>query len=84
MDSPVSIFSGQVSNELAEKIAAQFGQSLGKISFNRFSDGEFQVSYEETVRGKSVFAVQSTIPPADNLFELLLMVDAAKRASEHR
>lgn len=78
---PVNLFSGQSTTALATSIAKQYGQSLGKISFNRFSDGEFQVSYEETVRGNHVFIIQSTTPPADNLLELLLMVDAARRAS---
>jgi ribose-phosphate pyrophosphokinase len=75
------IFSGRVSHDLAEKMAGRFGTELGKVSLLSFSDGEFQTSLEETVRGKNVFLVQSTIPPTDNLFELLLMVDAAKRAS---
>ncbi len=78
---PINLFSGQSTTTLATDIAKQFGQPLGKISFNRFSDGEFQVSYEETVRGNHVFVIQSTNPPADNLLELLLMVDAARRAS---
>ena len=81
MNSQVKLFSGTASLYLAEKIAAQYGQSLGKMTVARFSDGEFQISYEETVRGKDVFIIQSTFPPTDNLFELLLMVDAAKRAS---
>ena len=66
---------------LAEKIAAAYGQPLGNSVFQKFSDGEFQTSLEETVRGSTVFCVQSTFPPTDNLFELLWMVDAAKRAS---
>lgn len=81
METPVNIFSGQGTISLADSIAKQYGQTLGKIAFNRFSDGEFQVSYEETVRGNHVFIIQSTVPPADNLLELLLMVDAARRAS---
>jgi ribose-phosphate pyrophosphokinase len=81
MESEVKIFAGSSSHVLAEKIAHCFGQALGKASVLRFSDGEFQVSYEETVRGSDVYIIQSTFPPADNLFELLLMVDAAKRAS---
>lgn len=81
MDTPVNIFAGQNTTTLAEAIAKQYGQRLGKLSFNRFSDGEFQVSYEETIRGSNVFIIQSTTPPADNLLELLLMVDAARRAS---
>ncbi len=81
MDSPVKIFSGTSSLYLAEKIAASYGQPLGTMMFTRFSDGEFQTSFEETVRGCDVFIVQSTFQPSDNLFELLLMIDAAKRAS---
>ena len=81
MASNVKIFSGSASQTLAESIAASYGLSLGDVSLNRFSDGEFQPSFEETVRGSDVFIIQSTFPPTDNLFELLLMVDAAKRAS---
>lgn len=62
-------------------MARSYGQPLGNMTFQRFSDGEIQTSYEETVRGATVFIVQSTMQPTDNLFELLLMVDAAKRAS---
>jgi ribose-phosphate pyrophosphokinase len=80
----VKIFSGTASKYLAEKIAAAYGQPLGNMVVSRFSDGEFQVSYEETVRGADLFLVQSTFPTADNLFELLLMVDAAKRASANQ
>ncbi len=81
MNGGMKIFAGTASQELAQKIALSFGVPLGDISFQKFSDGEFQVSIEETVRGKIVVIVQSTPPPSDNLFELLLMVDAAKRAS---
>ncbi|MGL5889691.1 MAG: ribose-phosphate pyrophosphokinase [Bacteroidia bacterium] len=81
MSSLVKIFSGTASRTFAEKLAAGYGQPLGNSTFQRFSDGEFQSSYEETVRGATVFIVQSTMQPTDNLFELLLMVDAAKRAS---
>ena len=81
MDSPVKIFSGTNSMYLAEKIAASYGQQLGTMLISKFSDGEFQTSFEETVRGCDVFIIQSTFPPSDNLFELLLMIDAAKRAS---
>lgn len=75
------IFSGTATVDLANKIAAKLGTDLGKVEIFRFSDGEFQPSFEETVRGMDVFIVQSTFPPADNLFEVLQMVDAAKRAS---
>jgi ribose-phosphate pyrophosphokinase len=81
MDSNIKIFAGRHSVLLAEKIAKSYGIPLGKIVFNNFSDGEFQPSYEETVRGQKVFIIQSTPPPFDNLLELLLMIDAAKRAS---
>ena len=78
------IFGGTATRDLAERIAVESGQKLGEVTVSRFSDGEFQPSFEETVRGKVVFIVQSTMPPSDNLFELLLMVDAAKRASAQR
>ncbi len=81
MENQVKIFAGSSSVYLAEKIASSFGAKLGDSIVSRFSDGEFQPSYEETVRGDDVYIVQSTFPPSDNLFELLLMVDAAKRAS---
>ncbi len=81
MASMVKIFSGRYSVGLANKIAESYGVPLGNIVLNRFSDGEFQPSFEETVRGQKVFIVQSTPPPFENLFELLLMIDAAKRAS---
>jgi ribose-phosphate pyrophosphokinase len=78
------IFSGTATRYLADKIAANSGERLGEVTVSRFSDGEFQPSFEETVRGELVFIVQSTFPPSDNLFELLMMVDAAKRASAKR
>ncbi len=81
MVSNAKIFSGRASKYLAEKIAKSFGQELGNIYVTEFSDGEFQPSYEENIRGKDVFIVQSTFPPADNLFELLMIIDAAKRSS---
>jgi ribose-phosphate pyrophosphokinase len=81
VSSLVKIFAGTASRTFAEKLAASYGQPLGNSTFQRFSDGEFQSSYEETVRGATVFIVQSTMQPTDNLFEMLLMVDAAKRAS---
>jgi ribose-phosphate pyrophosphokinase len=80
----VKIFAGRASIVLAEKIAKSFGVELGDVKVTDFSDGEFQPSYEETVRGQDVFIVQSTMPPSDNLFELLLMIDAAKRASARK
>lgn len=81
MSNHVKFFSGKASEELAKRIAHAYGSDLGNVSFSYFSDGEFQPSFEETVRGADVFIIQSTIPPSDNLFELLLMIDAAKRAS---
>ena len=81
MTSEVKIFSGSTSKHFAEQLSASYRQPLGKLTFQKFSDGEFQTNYEETVRGSTIFLVQSTTPPTDNLFELLLMVDAAKRAS---
>jgi ribose-phosphate pyrophosphokinase len=80
----VKIFSGRASVKLAEQIASIYGVALGDVNVMEFSDGEFQPSFEETVRGQDVFIVQSTMPPSDNLFELLLMVDAAKRASARK
>jgi len=80
----VKIFAGRASKGLAEKIAKSYGIELGNVIINTFSDGEFQPSFEETVRGADVFIVQSTFPPADNLMELLMMIDAAKRASARR
>ena len=84
MQESAKIFSGTATRYLAERITAASGERLGEVAISRFSDGEFQPSFEETVRGELVFIVQSTVPPSDNLFELLLMVDAAKRASAKR
>lgn len=80
----IKIFAGRASRHLAERIARSYGIALGDVKVLEFSDGEFQPSFEETVRGQDVFIVQSTMPPSDNLFELLLMVDAAKRASARK
>jgi ribose-phosphate pyrophosphokinase len=77
----VKIFSGSQSVQLAEKIAVAYGTTLGDSSVQKFSDGEISASFNESVRGCNVFLIQSTFPPADNLMELMLMVDAAKRAS---
>ncbi len=81
---PIKFFSGRASTDLAQKIVKSFGTELGRTSVLEFSDGEFQPYYEESVRGCIVFIVQSTFPPSDNLMELLLMVDAAKRASAYK
>ena len=75
------VFSGTKSRYLAEKICTSLGCILGNLNFMHFADGEFAVSYEESIRGREVFLVQSTFPYSDNLLELLLMIDAAKRAS---
>lgn len=84
MNDMVKILSGSASKYLGEGIAHSFGTELGNVLFQRFSDGEFAPSIEETVRGKDVIIVQSTFPPQDNLMELLLLIDAAKRASAKR
>ncbi len=81
MQSNAKIFSGTGSKYLAEKIAKKFGEPLGKVTIQRFSDGEIGVEFQESIRGRYVFLVQSTFAPTDNLMELLLMIDAANRAS---
>jgi len=78
---PFKIFSGTNSQYLAEKICDSIGCKLGKMNITHFADGEFGVSFEESIRGAYVFLIQSTFPNSDNLMELLLMIDAAKRAS---
>jgi ribose-phosphate pyrophosphokinase len=80
-NSPIKFFSGEASRYLAEEIARHFGTQLGQTNVLRFSDGEFQPAYLESVRGCTVFIIQSTYPPTDHLMELLLLIDAAKRAS---
>ncbi len=80
----VKIFSGTQSQYLANQIALKFGEPLGKINIQKFSDGEIGVEYLESIRGQFVFLVQSTFAPTDNLMELLLMIDAAKRASAYK
>ena len=82
--SEVKIFSGENSKYIAEKIAKSLNLDLGQKTLLHFSDGEFATSYDETVRGDHVFIVQSTFPPSDNLMELLMMIDAAKRASAYK
>ena len=84
MNPSVKIFSGTGSQALAEKIAQRFGATLGKINIQQFSDGECQPIFLESIRGDYVFLVQSTCSPTDNLMQLLLMIDAAKRASAYR
>jgi ribose-phosphate pyrophosphokinase len=84
MEIITKLFSGRASEYLAKEIAEVRGGALGEIKISQFADGEIQPSYEETVRGQDVFLIQSTFPPSDNLFELLLMIDAAKRASARK
>ena len=84
MKSNAKIFSGRGSKYLAERIAQQFGEPLGTVRIQSFSDGELGVEFEESIRGKFVFLIQSTFSPSDNLMELLLMIDAAKRASAYK
>ncbi|MHC1706428.1 MAG: ribose-phosphate pyrophosphokinase [Bacteroidales bacterium] len=84
MASEVKIFAGRSTRYLAEKIAASSGIPLGNVIVTNFADGEFQPSFEENIRGHDVFLVQSTFAPADNLMELLLLIDGAKRASARR
>jgi ribose-phosphate pyrophosphokinase len=79
--STVKIFSGSGSQELAKKIATEFGKPLGKGKLGKFSDGELSFRYTETVRGSDVYIIQSTVDSSDNIMELFLMIDAAKRAS---
>ncbi len=84
MEPSAKIFSGTGSQYLAEKIAKKFGEPLGKVNIQRFSDGEIYVEFQESIRGQFVFLIQSTYSPADNLMELLLLIDAAKRASAYK
>ena len=77
----MKIFSGTKSQYVAEKIAKELGMELGKIKISHFADGEFEVCYEEPVRGAEIYLIQSTFSSSENLMELLLMIDAAKRAS---
>ncbi|MCR5297741.1 MAG: ribose-phosphate pyrophosphokinase [Paludibacteraceae bacterium] len=83
-NAPIKVFSGTKTQYLAEKICKSLGCELGKMKITYFADGEFAVSYEESIRGSYVYLVQSTFPNSDNLMELLLMIDAAKRASAYK
>ncbi|NDV47146.1 ribose-phosphate pyrophosphokinase [Paludibacter sp. 221] len=83
-NTPFKIFSGTKSRDLALKICDSLGCHLGKMNIEHFSDGEFAASYEESIRGQHIYLVQSTFPNSDNLMELLLMIDAAKRASAYK
>ena len=80
----VFIYAGRATADLAHRVADNYGIPLGNSTVFQYADGEFQPSYEDTIRGGTVFIIQSTIPPTDNLFELLLMIDAAKRASAEK
>jgi ribose-phosphate pyrophosphokinase len=84
MTPKITLFSGNSNHTLADKIAKSYGIELGKVTFSHFSDGEFQPSFEETIRGHDIFIIQSTFAPTDNIFELLMMVDAARRASARK
>ena len=81
MENSYMVFSGTATRYLAARICQSLGCPLGQLQITKFSDGEFAVSYEESIRGRDIFLVQSTFPNSDNLMELLLMIDAAKRAS---
>ncbi|MCX6246658.1 MAG: ribose-phosphate pyrophosphokinase [Bacteroidetes bacterium] len=81
MPQNVKIFSGRSTQYLAEKIALSYGTDLGTVVVTDFCDGEFQPSFEENIRGKDIFIVQSTFAPASNMLELLMLIDAARRAS---
>jgi ribose-phosphate pyrophosphokinase len=80
---PIKLFAGSGTTVLAQNIADAYGRELGDVVLSRFSDGEFQPHFNESVRGCDVFLIQSTNPPTDNLIELLMMIDAARRASAH-
>lgn len=78
------IFAGSSNLPLAQKIARNLGKELGVLEMKRFSDGEIWVKYGENIRGREIFIIQSTNPPADNILELLILIDAARRASAKR
>jgi len=80
----VKLFTGTYSRQLAESIASNYGKQLGQLTISKFSDGEMSPSFDESVRGCTIFLIQSTMPSADNLMELCLMIDAAKRASAYK
>ena len=84
MNRPFKIFTGRSSRKIASSIASDLNSELGAQNIIEFSDGEFEPSFNESIRGADIFIVQSTMPPADNLMELLLMIDAAKRASAYK
>ena len=84
MDKPLAIFAGRSNLALSRAIAEKYGTKLGAVTIKSFSDGELYVKYQQSIRGADVFIVQSTPPPGDNIIELLLLIDAAKRASADR
>lgn len=84
MDTPLAIFSGRSNIALSRAIAESYGTKLGDITIKSFSDGELYAKYEQSIRGEDVFVIQSTPPPGDNIMELLMLLDAAKRASVKR
>jgi len=84
VDSEIKIVAGRSNPEIAERIAAAMGRELAKVAIRNFSDGEIWVKYEENVRGVDLYIVQSTCSPSDNILELLMLIDAAKRASARR
>ena len=84
MDTPLAIFAGRSNMALSRAIAESYGTDLGELTIKSFSDGELYVKYEQSIRGEDIFVIQSTPPPGDNIIELLLLLDAAKRASVKR
>jgi ribose-phosphate pyrophosphokinase len=84
LEQPLAIFAGRSNIALARAIAEKYGTTLGEVTIKAFSDGELYVKYQQSIRGSDVFIVQSTPPPSENIIELLLMIDAAKRASAYR
>jgi len=84
LDTPLAIFAGRSNLALSRAIAEEYGTDLGEVTIRPFSDGELYVKYEQSIRGEDVFVIQSTPPPGDTIMELLLLLDAAKRASAKR
>jgi ribose-phosphate pyrophosphokinase len=84
LDTPLAIFAGRSNLALSRAIAESYGTKLGEVTIKSFSDGELYAKYEQSIRGEDVFVIQSTPPPGDNIIELLLLLDAAKRASVKR
>tara|TARA_R110002096_G_scaffold326134_4_gene520055 strand:- start:5644 stop:6576 length:933 start_codon:yes stop_codon:yes gene_type:complete len=84
LDTPLAIFSGRSNPALSRAIAEAYGTTLGEVTIKEFSDGELYVKYEQSIRGEDIYIIQPTPPPGDNIIELLLMLDAAKRASVKR